>query len=698
MKNILLPALASITICMAACTQPTTNSTTNNNIEKPQTNRTSFTRILATAGPGVTIDGPDATIDLETFESQCDNAISTLEDQIKTLKSTTAKPTIDSVIRPFDELSYGASNFGSWAYFLSNVHPDEKMRNAGNECVQRFVELESDISLSREIFDLLVQVDLTETDQETRYFVEKAIRDYKSSGVNKSEKVRDEIRTLIQQSFSIGQEFGKNIREDVRYIAVENEEILAGLPEDYIDAHQPDKDGLIQISTNYPDYFPVMTYAENDQLRKDLRNAYRNRAYPANEEVLHKLLKARFELAQLLGHDNYAEAVTQDRMIGSAEAAEKFINEISQIVRPPAEKEKARLLKRYQQIDASARQVMPWQRSYVSELIRLEQYQVDAKQIRQYFQYNNVRDGIFKLIEDLFDLEIRPWQTSVWDESVEPFEVLDNGKLIGRFYLDMHPRDGKYKHAAQMTLRAGVLNRQIPLAALMCNFPGGDNSAGLMEHGQVETFLHEFGHMVHTMLSGSQQWASISGLSMERDFVEAPSQMLEEWVWNYQTLQSFAKNSEGEVLPEALFNKMLAARNFGLTTGTAVQTFYAALSLNFYNRDPETINFDQLVKELYPKYSVFDYVGGTHMFANFGHLNGYSSNYYTYQWSLAIASDLFTQFQQNGLRDKDTARKYRNIILGSAGSKPAAEFIEEFLGRPWSLQAYKERLESAVED
>lgn len=683
-KKQFLAGVVSVSVLLTACSEPQPSSDVD------------IERISASAGPGVIIDGPDATLGLEAFREACDAALDYSTKQFETLKATTETPTIESVVRPYDNMNYGPSDFGSWAYFMSSVHPDADMRAAGNECVQRFVALGTDVSLSREVYSLLAQVDLSDADVTTRYFVEETIKDYKSSGVDKEDTTRAKIRELIQQSFAIGQEFNKNIREDVRYVELTDASMLDGLPEDYIENHQPDENGVIRISTNYPDYFPIMTYAHNDTLRKDMRTAYGGRAYPANEEVLRNLLKTRHELAQILDYENYAESVTQDRMIGSATAAADFIDKISAVVRPPAEKEKARLLARYKEIDPDATQVMPWQRSYVSELIRLEDYQVDAKQVRQYFQYDNVRDGIFQLMEDLFGLEFRAWETSVWDDSVESFEVYDHGKLIGRFYLDMHPRDGKYKHAAQMTLRAGVVGKQIPLSALMCNFPGGDGTAGLMEHGQVETFLHEFGHLIHNMLSGTQEWSGVSGMSMERDFVEAPSQMLEEWVWDYETVSSFAKNVDGEVLPEDLFNKMKAARDFGMTTGTAGQTFLAAVSLNFYNRNPDEVDFLELQKELYAKYSVFDYVGGTYLFANFGHLNGYSAIYYTYQWSLAIASDMFTQFEAAGLRDKAVAKKYRNLILGAAGSKPAAEFVEDFLGRPWTLDAYKARLESAV--
>jgi Zn-dependent oligopeptidase len=653
---------------------------------------------FATAGPGVLSEGFDASLSLEAFNAQCDEAVSKLKADYETLKGFDGPATIETVIRPYDTLGAGPGENGSWAYFLSSVHPDPEMRAAGDTCVQRFIEIGTNVSMDRDIYALLTQADLSGADPVLKRYVENEIKEYERSGVDKDDATRDKIRELIQNGFATGQAYNKNISEDVRYVEVSDVADLDGLPEDFIANHQPDENGVIRLSTNYPDYFPVMSYAHSDELRQRMRIAYGGRAYPVNEGVLRQLLQTRFELAQTLGYESYATSIMEDRMIESAANAERFVDKISSVVKAPAEVEKARLLKRYQQIDPEATEVKPWQRGYVMEIIKREEYQVDSKEVREYFQYDLVRDGIFELIQDLFGLQIKPWETSVWDESVESFGVYENGNLIGRFYLDMHPRDGKYKHAAHMRLREGIVGRQIPISALMCNFPGGDATAGLMEHNQVETFLHEFGHLIHNMLSGTQEWGGISGMSMEHDFVEAPSQMLEEWVWDYETVSKFAKNQDGAVLPEDLFNKMKAARTFGLATGTAGQTFLAAVSLKFYDRDPEGLDFVALQKELYAKYSVFEYEDGTYLFANFGHLNGYSANYYTYQWSNAIAADLFTQFEKAGLRDKDTAMRYRNLVLGAAGSKPAAEFLEDFLGRPWSLDAYKTQLESAAEE
>jgi thimet oligopeptidase len=208
----------------------------------------------------------------------------------------------------------------------------------------------------------------------------------------------------------------------------------------------------------------------------------------------------------------------------------------------------------------------------------------------------------------------------------------------------------------------------------------------------VVTFLHEFGHLIHWLFAGHQAWSNVSGIATEWDFVEAPSQMLQEWVWDYPTISRFAKASDGQVIPEELLNKMIAARDFGLGMATRRQLSLAALSLNLYNQDPATIDPDELTQRMAREYTHFEAVPGTHFYTNFGHLNDYSAIYYTYQWSLAIATDMFTRFKEQGLRNVEVAGAYRDIVLGSGGTRPAAELVTEFLGRDISFKPYADRL------
>jgi len=305
-----------------------------------------------------------------------------------------------------------------------------------------------------------------------------------------------------------------------------------------------------------------------------------------------------------------------------------------------------------------------------------------------------VRDGILALTSDLFGVTIRPWRTTVWNPQVEAYEMLDRsgpraGKVIGRFWFDSHPRPGKYNHANMINIRQGVAGKAIPVGVLVMNLPAGDHRTGLMEHGDVETFLHEFGHMLHHIFGGqTARWAGQSGVATEWDFVEAPSQMLEEWVYDYDTLAKFARNAKGEVIPRALVEKMNRARYFDQGMADMRQLALSNISLR-YHQGPAPADLGARMRELDAVYNPLPAPPFSQFQDSFGHLNGYSAIYYTYRWSKVIADDLFTRFATEGLRNPATARDYRRKVLEPGGSKPAAMLVADFLGRPISLDAYK---------
>jgi len=600
----------------------------------------------------------------------------------------------ESILDEFNQMEIVLDRLASRASLYRNVHPSPVVREAADLCQQNVYALFSRIGLSRPLYDQLDKIEVEQLGPIDRRYLEKMREDFELAGVSQDEATRDRITQLNEEMVKISQAFNRNIREDVRSIEVAAER-LEGLPQDYIDAHTPNSEGMVVITTNYPDYLPVMQYAEDDELRLELYKQFRLRGYPDNKEVLENLLAKRYELANLVGFDNYAQYVTSDKMIGYAENAAEFIDRINDIAKPRAAADYDVLLQRLRQNDPDASVVGDWQKTYLEELIKNEVYQLDSQEIRQYFSYDKVRDGIFGLVEDMFSVEIEPWETEAWHSSVETWQIFDDGELVGQFYLDMHPRDGKYNHAAQFGVREGVRGLQTPIAALVCNFPGGDGSAGLMEHSQVETFLHEFGHLLHTLFGGHQPRLSLSGVNTERDFVEAPSQMLEEWVWDADTLKTFAADTSDEVIPDTLIDKMRSARDFGRGLWTRHQMYYAALSLNYYNRPPTEVDLDEMMVALQAEYSQFPYVEGTHFYTSFGHLDGYSAIYYTYMWSLVIATDMFSRFEEEGLRNPEVAQSYRENVLAPGGSKDAAELVEDFLGRPYSFEAFENLLNAS---
>lgn len=626
------------------------------------------------------------------YQSECKADIQQAKSKFKALENEQLNST-GAFLGEINKLDMMLDKSLSKSSLYRNVHPNEELRTAADQCQQQYIELLTDISLSRALFSKLNAIDASSLDSLDKRFVSHMLRDFKRSGVNLDEQSRKRIRKLNEEILVLGQTFNKNIREDIRSLTVNTVEDLKGMPQDFIDKLARDDQGKPILSTRYPEYFPVMQYADSDELRLAYYKLFRQRGYPANHEVLKNLISKRHELAQTLGYSNYAAYIMDDLMIGNPSNAENFITRVNELAKPQATAEYRQLLRELQKVQPEAKTVGDWQKTYVEERLKSEKYSIDSQLVRQYFSYDNVQAGIFALTEDLFGVEIKNWETEVWHPSVKAYEMYEDGELVGRFYLDMHPRDGKYSHAAAFGIQDGVSGVQPPIAALVCNFPGKDDGSELLEHKQVETFLHEFGHLLHALFGGqNQRWLYFSGIRTERDFVEAPSQMLEEWVWDAQTLKRFAKNAQGETIPDELIEKMNAGRNYGKALWTRHQMFYAALSLNFYNQAPAKLDMTATMKSLQAEYSPYAYVEDTHFYTSFGHLYGYSAIYYTYMWSLVIASDMFGEFEKHGMRNTETAQHYRDTVLTPGGSKDAAELVKDFLGREYSFETFANKL------
>jgi thimet oligopeptidase len=607
------------------------------------------------------------------------------------LERETGPARIATTFRKFDNLGYVLGAAAGDAGVVTQTNLDAATRDSGRTCSQKIEALATEISLSRPIYARLKAIDPKAASAQERYLLDRAIAQYDRAGVGADDATRAKIKALQDRISENSIAFERNIADGRKEVMATPAE-LAGLPADYIAARKPGPDGRIRITTDYPDLGPPMSYASSEALRRRLFEANNTRAYPANDVLLRKIFADRAELAALLGRPNYAALITEDKMIGSPANATKFLDEIAAVVDAPAKRDLGKMLKRLQAIDPAATAVPLWSTAYLSQLIRKEQYAVDPQEVRQYFAYDNVRDGILRLTEDLFQVRIRKWDTPLWAPGVEAYEMVENGKVIGRFYMDNHPREGKYTHANVIPIRAGLTDRIVPVGILVCNFPSGDHRTGLMEHRDVETFLHEFGHLLHVIFAGRQRWAQQGPFGLEWDFVEAPSQMLENWVWDYETLKRFAVNSKGETIPKALVDKMNRARGFTEAYNDARQLGLSAASLAYHQSPPGEKDLSLLFRTAHNRYSPIAMPEGLNPQASFGHLTGYSAIYYTYMWSKTISTDLFTRFEKEGLRNPATARRYREMVLAPGSSKPAATLVSDFLGRPLSLDAYRARL------
>lgn len=654
-----------------------------------------------TGGSKLKVDGPamvkalDAT-PLNRTASQLSNDTAEHLAWARSLKEQALRVegprTAENTLEPLNEMWMHLDAAASECSLLEAVHPDAGVRAEAERGVQDVTQFVTGVNLDRGLYDAYAAVDLKGSDPATRWMVEKTLRDFRREGVDADEATRARLSTLNNEIVEVGQAFGRTIREDRRVIKVSAAE-LDGLPQDFIDQHAPGPDGRIEISTDIPDYRPFMEYAKSADARLSLYRQFYDRAYPTNVENLSNLLKKRHEKARLLGYPTWAAYITEDKMIESAANAQSFIDRIAAVVRPAVERDRAVLLDRKRQDEPGATAVEEWEWDYYENLVAQERFGVDPREVRAYFDLPDVQRGLFEITGKLFGIQYRQVQgLELWHPDVTAWDVLDGDRVIGRFYLDLYPRDNKYKHAACFGYREGVEGRRLPQSVLVCNFPKptGTPGSALMDHMQVVTFFHEFGHLLHAILGGHQRWIANSGIRTEWDFVEAPSQMLEEWAWDYDSLKLFARDPiTGQAIPKELVDKMRQAGEFGRGLFWGRQVFYAALSLNLYNEDPANLDTTQRTLEIRDQYSPFPYVEGVHYQCNIGHLDGYSAIYYTYVWSKVISRDLFSQFQKRGMFDANATRQYRRCILDPGGSRKASEMIRNFLGRDFGFEAFE---------
>jgi thimet oligopeptidase len=602
---------------------------------------------------------------------------------------------LQATLAAFDAAFSPLAEAGSRASLARSVHPDEAVRQAAEQAEQEVSALATELSLDRGLYEVLAALDPAGADEVDRHFLEKSLRDFRRAGVDRDAPTRAAIQALQEELVRIGQAFGRNIKDDRRAVRLDPA-ALDGLPEDWRRAHPPGPDGLVEVSTDPTDYVPFMTYARSEEARAALWRLSRQRAHPANVEVLAALLGKRAELAGLLGWPSWAAYATADKMIGSVDAADEFIHKVAVLSGPRMSAEYAQLLERKRQEVPGAARVEPWDSAFLQERIKAEQHGFEAQSVRPWFEYRRVVDGVLEVTGALFGLSWRRVDGAPsWHPSVESWDVLDGGEVLGRIHLDMHPRPGKYQHFAQFTLANGQRGVRLPEGVLVCNFPEPKPGApALLEHGEVKTLFHEFGHLLHHLLGGRARYAAHSGVATEWDFVEAPSQLLEEWTWDAAVLGRFARHLEtGEPIPAALVERMRAADEYGKGLMVRQQMFYAAVSLELHRREPAGLDPGALCDQLLARYTPFRPVAGTWFHLAFGHLDGYSAIYYTYMWSLVIAKDLLTPFQAAGLMDPATAGRYRAAVLEPGGSRPAAALVEAFLGRPTRFDAYRAWLE-----
>ncbi|HEY7752034.1 MAG TPA: M3 family metallopeptidase, partial [Ignavibacteriaceae bacterium] len=477
----------------------------------------------------------------EATESSLDEAKKSLE---KLYSIPANERTFDNTMLELDNIYNKVGKVYGSIYLMGNVHPDDAVRNQANDSRQQFSKFFNEIQLDENLYKAVKDYSLNgEAKSLTGYkarFVKETVEDFERNGFALSKEKRDELKIINDKLSELSILFQKNIAEVDDYLIVD-EELIKGLQEDYKNTRRTE-DGKYKIDLTYPSYQPFMKYSESESARKELYTLYNNRAAKNNPEVLIKVLMLRKQMAELLGFKTFAEYQVGERMAKTPETVWNFENNLVEKL-----KEKARIdynelleIKKAKMNDQSAEVIQPWEASFYNNILLKEKYDLDQNLVKEYFPTNSVIEGFFSIAQHLFGVEFEEVQNpSVWHKDVRLFNVKENGKVISRFYVDLFPRPNKFSHAACFPMISGketIDGYQMPTATLVCNFPAPtDEMPSLLTHGEVETFFHEFGHVLHNVLTKTKL-SSHSGTSVSRDFVEAPSQIFENWTWDYESL------------------------------------------------------------------------------------------------------------------------------------------------------------------
>lgn len=655
-----------------------------------------FAPVLPASAQAPTTPFTSGITDAASLKRAIDARISRARTLLDAMLAVKGSRTVANTLAPYDELLDELNTASGQVAVMMDLHPDAAVRQAAEDLDRAVSALLDEIPLRTDVYTALKAIDVRRTDSATRFYISRELRDFGRAGVDRPEATRARLKDLRDQLTQAMAEWGRNIREGTRTVTAAAGD-LDGLPADFIARHQAGAGAAITLTTSAADARPVLMYARNEELRRRMLVATYNVAAPENIAVLDRILRVRAEIASILGYRNWAAYDAQVRMAGDEKAVSAFIDRVVAAARPRATRELAELARRKQQ-EIPGSSLNPWDRLYYSELVRRSSYDFDSQALRPYFAFDRVFDGALGVTGTIFGLTYqRVTDVPVWHPSVRVYEVRDGGSLVGRVYLDLHSRPNKAAGGATtLTVRPGRKDRTVPEAVLSASLPGGQpDDPGLMTHDEVRTLFHEFGHVVHRLSGGHQPWQGLSSLAMERDFTEAPSQMLEEWVWDPKTLATFATHYQtNEPIPSALVQQMRRAGEFGQGIEVVQQMVLARVSLSLHDREPGTIDQNALWKQIQARYVDIPFIDGTARQASFPHIGqaGYASAYYTYMWSLVIGKDLFSRFDGRDLMQPGIARKYREVVFLPGSSRTATAVVTDFLGRPFNADAWEKWL------
>jgi thimet oligopeptidase len=607
--------------------------------------------------------------------------------------------TFDNTARALDMANTHFNALSTPISALEYVHPDKNIRELAHDTSIKLSKFAIDaFAYNIPLYNAFKEYYEGNATSESlskvqRYFLDEEMKDYKRAGLDLPEATRAQVAQLSKELSEVSQEFSANIAKDIRKLIV-SKDALAGMTDEFIEGLPKTEQGY-ELNTSYPIYFGIMKNCRVETTRKKMWQLFQNRAYPTNKDLLEKIIALRDERAKLLGFKSYAHLDLDSQMAKSPEFVESFLNELinkADIKETQEFKQlKADLPEGVELVEGKFK---PWDKSFVQERYREKHFNVDDETIAQYFPMQHTIDQLLAIYQQFFNITLKQIPVSgLWHEDVKLIEACkQNGEILGYLFLDLFPRDNKYTHACEIDIKKGqIINGIIDptVAIVIANFPKPTTSRpALLKHNDVVTFFHEFGHAIHDIL-GATELSSQAGTSVKRDFVELPSQMLEEWMYQPEILAMVSKHYQtGESLPQDLVNKIIALKKFDSGSFVQRQGMLARLSLAYF-KEGDKKDLDATLKKIYEStinHGIFDH--DNHFYASFGHLTGYGAKYYGYLWSKVFALDLFEHIKKFGLLNPEIGQVYVAKVIGKGGSDDPNNLLRDFLGREPNQDAF----------
>ena len=639
----------------------------------------------------------------EHFIPALDFALEKAKKEIIKIRDNSDKPTFENTIKAMETCSDELTNTTSAYFNLYSAHSDTDLKKLAQEISPKLAEFQSSLMLDeklfarvKEIYNALENEDLT---KEEKRLLKKNYRGFVRNGALLDEEKKNELRQIDQELSKLSPQFSQNVlhAENAYELHITDEERLKGLPESakeaaaYLAKKKGKETGWI-FNLQIPSVIPVLRYASDRELRKEIYMKFRSRAFKDdfdNRELIKKIVALRAQRAHLLGYQDHSEFTLEERMAKSPDKVMSFLNDIYELAKPAAEKELEELKKIARELDG-LEEIMPWDSGYYSEKLKKKKFDFDEEELRPFFKMENVVAGLFKVAHKMYGLEFKEVNDlPVYHEEVKTYEVTLNKDFIGLLYMDLFPRETKKSGAWMSPYRVqGIYRGKIrrPHISVNANLtPSTDKSPSLLRLNEVTTLFHEFGHALHGLLSDCV-YQTLASPNVYWDFVELPSQIMENWVKEKETLDMFAKHYKtSEPMPEELYKKIKAMEKFNKGMQNLRQVSLGLLDMGWHHKEnPETIeDVDAYEKEVTEKTRLLPEVDGINTSCSFAHIfaGGYSSGYYSYKWAEVLEADAFELFKEKGIFNSDLTEKFRKEVLSKGNSEHPMDLFEAFRGR-----------------